>query len=83
MNKKHGKPATEGRKREKLKLLCDKLLKEKVVVVDEMGASQPVAKSDRWDASVRSDNSEARYKWWAQGWVLEDDINRVVGFPNC
>jgi predicted transcriptional regulator len=67
-------------------LLCDKLFKEEVVVVDEMGASQPVAKSqwevDRWDASVRSNNSDARYKWWAQGWVLEDDINRVVGFQN-
>jgi hypothetical protein len=67
-------------------LPSDKLFKEEVVVVDEMGASQPVAMSqcdvDRWDASVRSDTSEARYKWWAQGWILEDAINRVVGYPN-
>jgi hypothetical protein len=53
-------------------------------VVDEMGALQPVAKSqwevDRWAASVRSDKSVARDKWRAQGWVLEDDLKRVVGF---
>jgi hypothetical protein len=29
---------------------------------------------------VCSDNRVARNKWWAQGWVLEDDIKRVVGF---
>jgi hypothetical protein len=43
-----------------------------------------VAKSqwevDRWDASVCSDNSVARDKRRAQGWVLEDDIKRVGGF---
>jgi hypothetical protein len=69
---------------ETLKLLCNKLFKAEVVVVDEKGSSQPVAKSqwevDWWDASVRSDNSVACDKWRAQGWVLEDDLKRVVGF---
>jgi hypothetical protein len=69
-----------------MKLLCNKHFKGEVVVVDEKGALLPGAKSqwgekvDPSDASVRSNNSVARDKWRTQGWGLEEDIRRLVGF---
>jgi hypothetical protein len=69
-----------------MKLLCNKHFKEEVVVVDGKGALLPGAKSqwgervDPSDASRRSNNSVARDKRRIQGWVLEEDIKRLVGF---
>jgi hypothetical protein len=69
---------------ESLKLMCNQFFKCVEVVVDGRIEKVPVLKSPEglatWSQKVRQDNSASRSVWRANGWVVEDDFERVLGF---
>jgi hypothetical protein len=69
---------------EALKLMCNKFIAVEEVVEDGRKIRKYRLKSkedsDRWDSSVRRDNSAKKDRWREQGAVLDDDLEEVLGF---
>lgn len=69
---------------ESLKLMCNRFFKRVEVVVDGKIELVPVLKSPdelaAWNQKVRQDNSALRSMWRANGCVLEDDLETLLGF---
>jgi hypothetical protein len=70
---------------ESLKLMCNQYFRcSEGEGVDGGLEKVPVVKTPAelaaWDKHVRQDNSTARGTWRANGWVLEDDLERLLGF---